>query len=186
MDQATLDDRIWPEYFEDPDHLSVSIYGETAWLQAFAYHRLEERAQLRCGVFSDIKLSSYQRVSLTVHQDNDAVRAVKECSVKKKVLSRLRLQSRCGGRICEEAVDQAVQPGATVSALEGELAHRVPLNYPPSEPFHLLRAPHRGVAPTERVSTTAAKPPLTTADVMAISLGHTPATRAVFFGDITT
>ena len=46
MDQAALDDRIRPEHFEDPDHLSVSIYGETARMQPFIPHRFEERAQL--------------------------------------------------------------------------------------------------------------------------------------------
>ena len=132
----------------------------------------------------DAKLPSHHLVSLPVHQHDDAVRTVQECSVKEEVLGRPRPQSRGGGRICEKAGDQTVQPGATVSALEGGLTHRVPLNYPPPEPFHLLCAPHRDVTPTERDPTTATEPPLTTAKVMAVSFRNTPATRAVFLGDI--
>ena len=43
----------------------------------------------------------------------------------------------------------------------------------------------RGVAPTERVSAGAAEPPLTTARIAAVPLGHAPALRTAFFGAMT-
>ncbi len=185
MNQATLDDRIRPERPENLDYLSVAVHGEAAGMQALVHHRLEERTQLRSGVLADVELSPHQRVSLPVHQDDDAVRAVQECPVEEKISGGLRLQGRRWRRIGKEAVDQAAQLPPAVPALKGQLAYRIPLHYPSSEPLHLSHASRRGVAPTERMSASAAETPLSTIRIAAIPQGHIPTLRTVFFGVMT-
>ena len=185
MYQATLDDRIRPQHPQNLDHLLVAIHSETTWAQAFADHGFEECAELRSGVLADAELSPHQLVSLSVHQDDDAVGAVQEGPVEKEMPGGLRLQGCRWGRIGEEAVGQAVQLLSAVPALLNELAHRISLHHPSAKPLHLLHATGRGIAPAERTLAGAAEPPLTTVRVVAVPQGHDPAPRTVFFGDIT-
>ena len=110
------------------------------------------------------------------------MRTVQECPIEEEIPDGLRLQGRRWGCTGEEPVGQAVQLLLIVPALEGQLAYRVPLDYPLAEPLHFPHATNRGIAPTERVSAGAAKPPLATVRIAAVPLGHAPALRTVFFG----
>ncbi len=185
MDQAALDDCIRPECSEDPDDLRVAIYGETARAQAFAHHRLEERAQLWLGVLTDVELSPHQPVSLPVHQDDDAVGAVKESPVKEKMPGGVRLHEWRGRRLGEEALDQAIQLPLAVPALLSQLACRVPLHYPSAEPLHLPHPPGHRIAPAEGATAGGAEPPLPTVRVPAETLGDATTSRTPFLGDMT-
>ena len=185
MDKAALDDHIRPEHPEYPDHLRVTVHSEAKWVQAFVHHRFEERTQLRTGVLANTELSPHQAVSLCVHQDDDAVRAVKKCPVEEKMPGNLKIQGRLWGRIDEVAFDQAPHLPLAVPALQSQLAYRISLHYPPAEPCHLPQAAGSGIAPVERAPASAAEPPLPAVRIAAVPMGAAPTLRAAFLGDMT-
>jgi len=182
MDQASLYYDIRPDLTENPYHLRVAVYSKTVRVQTSRYQRLKELQQLRFGTLGDAVLTGCNRVSLGIHQSNNATGTAQECSVHDEVLALQQIRCDLWRHLLQVVIDHTVKLSRAMPALNGQLPNGVTFNEPTPEPFLFIGLFCLSVAPSKGAPAVFTKPSLFAIGVITIFLNlRTQTVRAMFF-----
>jgi hypothetical protein len=172
VNQASLYHDIRPEVSDNPYRLRVTVDGKTVRAQTSRYQRLKELQQLRLRILGDAVLTSYNPMSLGIHQGNKTAGTVQECPIQDEVLALPQIQGGQWWRPLQLVIDHTIELPTAIVALVRQLSGRITFNNPAPKPLLLFGVPGGLIAPTSsarRVSTRTAEPALFSFGVMTVS-----------------
>ncbi len=168
--KASLDDNFRPE---------LAQYTVTVGLPSTVKLRRDSPLLIRhlkkassCGnrAFRDQVLTGHNPVRISVHQSNESPWPVQECAIQDKMLALGQAKIGNWWRLFQTVVNQTIQLGWAMLALDGKLSDRISLNNPAPEPFALFGVSGRSIMPAKGLLAEGTKPVLFPIRIEAIPL----------------
>jgi len=170
MDEASLDCDTRPELTQGIYNIGITINCKTTRAQPLLHKRSKEGHELGLRAFREGVSTGYDLGMLSIHQGNEAARAVKESPVQDEVLALPQAKPRLWRRLFQIVVNHTIKLCRAVPALVRQLSNRITFSKPKPEPLPLSCAPCPGIAPAKRLPARGTKPALLSVSIVTISL----------------